>query len=88
MGPRPDARDEEGLVRWASSLGGCCCDCEVLMNALTKPVAVSRGGVMCEVARRIVRQEEGADVDGPEPPCSGVTGSRPHAATTTSEPPA
>lgn len=65
----------DGLVRWASALGGCCCDCEVVMNVLRKRTARRRGGVLCDAAVRAVDEaERGRDV--PLGPCSGVRGGR------------
>ena len=58
----------DGLVRWASRLGGCCCDCEVVLNVLWKPSARTRGGVLCAAAleRQALRGE-----DATAGPCSG-----------------
>lgn len=64
---------EDGLVRWAADRGGCCCDCEVVLNSLRRRRApVRRGGVLCALA--VARQEaEEADVEVLLPPgCSGV----------------
>lgn len=67
---------EGGLVRWAAQRGGCCCDCEVVMNSLRTAAAARRGGVLCAaaIARRQVDAEEWVDTDGDTPPagCSGV----------------
>ncbi len=62
---------EDGLVRWAASRGGCCCDCEVVLNSLAGPGARRRGGVLCAAAVR--RRED--DAAGPRG-CSGVPGGR------------
>jgi hypothetical protein len=66
----------DGLVRWASNLGGCCCDCEVVMNVLWKPSARRRGGVLCQAAvERCLSGDEEVQ-DAPVPACSGVGGGR------------
>jgi hypothetical protein len=62
----------DGLVRWASALGGCCCDCEVVMNVLGKRSARRRGGVLCAATREQLDAVDEQVRDGPVPPCSGV----------------
>ncbi len=59
----------DGLVRWASGLGGCCCDCEVVLNVLGRPAARRRGGLLCvaSVARLGAPDEPAGPV-----PCGGV----------------
>ena len=63
----------DGLVRWAAASGGCCCDCEVVVNSLSRPSARRRGGALCEAA--VARLT--ADDDAPELACTGVAGGRP-----------
>lgn len=58
----------DGLVRWAASRGGLCCDCEVLMNSLRGSGAARRGGVLCAAARQ--------HLDDGSAACSGVDGGR------------
>ena len=62
----------DGLVRWASARGGLCCDCEVVMNSLSRPSARSRAGMLCDAA---VAQLSRGD-DEPVAACSGVPGGR------------
>ena len=68
---------EDGLVRWASDRGGCCCDCEVVMNSLRSPKSASRrGGVLCAAAYAYRLAEldwRDGDVEPAAPlTCSGV----------------
>lgn len=60
---------EDGLVRWASDRGGCCCDCEVVMNALVRGDAVRRGGALCAAAGRDRYRE---DLPAQDACCTGV----------------
>jgi hypothetical protein len=58
----------DGLVRWAGRLGGCCCDCEVVLNVLGRRAARQRAGVLCAAAATA------PDATGRA--CSGVEGGR------------
>ena len=67
---------EDGLVRWAAARGGCCCDCEVVMNSLSRESARRRGGVLCGAAlARLLAYDEQVR-DRPVERCTGVSGSR------------
>ena len=63
----------DGLVRWAAASGGLCCDCEVVMNSLSRPGARRRAGALCDAALASLE----ADDEAPPAACSGVPGSRP-----------
>ncbi len=64
---------EDGLVRWASERGGCCCDGEVVVNSLRRPRSASRrGGVLCADAVARLEAGDGSDADTEPPACSGV----------------
>lgn len=60
----------EGLVRWAQSRGGLCCDCEVVVNSLSRATARRRAGVLCDAALSWLTSEQ----DERAPACSGVPG--------------
>jgi len=67
---------EDGLVRWAVASGGCCCDCEVAINSLSRLSARRRGGALCaDALARLVSSEDEVR-DRPLDSCSGVSGSR------------
>ena len=67
---------EGGLVRWAVASGGCCCDCEVAVNSLSRLSARRCGGALCAAAvARLLSPED--EVRGRPPErCSGVSGNR------------
>lgn len=61
-------RDPESLVRWAASLGGCCCDCEVALNVLHKRSALRRSGAVCAPAFAALQpQDSTLWLDGQDP---------------------
>lgn len=60
----------DGLVRWAQSRGGLCCDCEVVFNSLSRASARRRAGVLCDAALAWLTSEQ----TGPAPACSHVPG--------------
>ena len=66
---------EAGLVRWAATLGGLCCDCEVVFNTLSRSSARRRGGVLCAASLARLDAPEGHVPPGPVV-CSGVDGGR------------
>lgn len=65
---------EDGLVRWATARGGCCCDCEVVQNALWRGDARRRGGVLCAGALGWRRRVRAGEESAAWPTCSGVAG--------------
>lgn len=65
---------EDGLERWAAASGGCCCDCEVIINSLHSASAGRRGGVECTVASAWRDACAAGTTEAGPPPCAGVPG--------------
>lgn len=46
------------VLQWAVETGGCCCDCEVLLNSLGRR-STRRVGLLCPEARRELSAQDG-----------------------------
>jgi hypothetical protein len=48
------------VLQWAVETGGCCCDCEVILNSLRRRSS-RRRGLLCQ---RALQELEAADAEG------------------------